>query len=143
MQEPKSPSARRAGKLPPEAVAALHAYGLRQLERCVALGPAYADADADLVFVTAAGRPLNPNNVLRASAALTRRADVPRVRFHDLRHTHATWLLKDGQPVKVVSERLGHAKTSITLDTYAHVLPDMQDHAVESLDAFMAVEQAS
>ncbi len=66
-----------------------------------------------------------------------------RIRFHDLRHTHATWLLQAGQPVKVVSERLGHAKASITLDTYAAVLPDIQDHAVEALDAFMVPEQAS
>ena len=66
-----------------------------------------------------------------------------RIRLHDLRHTHATLLLQSGQPVKVVSERLGHAKVSITLDTYAAVLPDMQDRAVEALDALMAAKQAS
>jgi integrase len=59
---------------------------------------------------------------------------VPRIRLHDLRHTHAT-LLQANTPIKSVSERLGHAKTSITLDTYAHVLPEMQDHAVEVINA--------
>ena len=60
---------------------------------------------------------------------------MPRIRLHDLRHTHATLLPQAGTPIKAVSERLGHAKTSITLDTYAHVLPDMQDRAVDAIDA--------
>ncbi|MDP9362920.1 MAG: tyrosine-type recombinase/integrase [Chloroflexota bacterium] len=73
----------------------------QQPEWPVALGPAYEAGD--LVFATAVGRPLNPNNVLRPFAALVRTARVPRVWFHDLQHTYATWLLMDGQPVKVVS----------------------------------------
>jgi integrase len=60
---------------------------------------------------------------------------VLRIRLHDLRHTHATLLLQARTPIKAVSERLGHAKTSITLDTYAHVLPDMQVHSVDAIDA--------
>jgi integrase len=60
---------------------------------------------------------------------------VPDIGVHDLRHTHATFLLLDGVPLKVVSERLGHAKTSITLDTYAHILPGFQHLAVESIGA--------
>jgi integrase len=63
------------------------------------------------------------------------RANVPRIRFHDLRHTHATLLLQEGVNVKVVSERLGHANISITLDTYSHVLPSMQQHAADRIDA--------
>ena len=63
------------------------------------------------------------------------RAGGPRLRPLDLKHTHATLLLRAGTPIKAVSERLGHAKTSITLGTYAHVLPDMQDHAVDAIDA--------
>jgi integrase len=56
------------------------------------------------------------------------------IRIHDLRHSHAALLLAAGQSLKVVGERLGHAKTSITLGTYAHVLPDMQDRAVDAID---------
>jgi integrase len=62
---------------------------------------------------------------------------VPDIRIHDMRHSHATHLLKAGQHIKVVSERLGHAKTSITLDTYAHVMPDMQDGAVDALGTLL------
>ena len=61
------------------------------------------------------------------------------VRFHDLRHTHATLLLRQGVHPKVVSERLGHATVGITLGTYSHVLPDMQDEAVKLLDGALAV----
>jgi integrase len=60
---------------------------------------------------------------------------VPRNSIHDLRHTHATLLLRDGVPVKVVSERLGHAQSSVTLDVYAHVMEDMQEQAVDSIGA--------
>jgi integrase len=57
------------------------------------------------------------------------------IRFHDLRHTHATQLLKAGVHPKVVSERLGHASIGITLDTYSHVMPGMQEEAAEKIDA--------
>ena len=87
------------------------------------------------MFCTGSGKPLNPNNLYRNYEAIIERACVPRIRLHDLRHTHATLLLAAGTPIKAVSERLGHAKTSITLDTYVHVLPDMQDRAVEAIDA--------
>jgi integrase len=66
------------------------------------------------------------------------RACMSGVRFHDLRHSHATDLLRAGVPVKVVSERLGHASITITLNTYAHVLPDMQDEAARQTDAILA-----
>lgn len=59
--------------------------------------------------------------------------------FHDLRHTHATLLLRQGTHPKVVSERLGHATVGITLDTYSHVLADMQDDAAQRLDGALAV----
>ena len=58
---------------------------------------------------------------------------MPRIRLHDLRRTHATLLLQAGTPIKAVSERLGQPKTSITLDTYAHLLPGFQHLAVKSI----------
>ncbi|WP_238524818.1 tyrosine-type recombinase/integrase [Halanaerobium hydrogeniformans] len=54
-------------------------------------------------------------------------------RFHDLRHTHATWLLQEGVHPKIVQERLGHSKISTTLDLYSHVIPSMQKNAVQKL----------
>jgi integrase len=73
----------------------------------------------DLVFSTSAGRLINPNSLYRNYEAIIAAAGVPRIRLHDMRHTHATLLLQAGTPIKAVSERLGHAKTSITLDTYS------------------------
>jgi integrase len=96
--------------------------------------------DNDLVFCTSAGRLLNPNNLYENFNRIIAAAGVPRIRLHDLRHTHATLLLQAGTPIKAVSERLGHAKTSITLDTYAHILPDMQDRAVEAIDPALFVD---
>jgi integrase len=66
------------------------------------------------------------------------KSDVPRVRFHDLRHTCATLLLLAGENPKVVSERLGHASVEITLAIYSHVLPGMQKAAAEELDRLLA-----
>ena len=62
---------------------------------------------------------------------------MPRIRFHDMRHTHATLLLLAGENVKVVSERLGHASITITLDTYSHVLPSMQKAAADKLQKLL------
>ncbi|MEG6567009.1 tyrosine-type recombinase/integrase [Thermoanaerobacterium saccharolyticum] len=62
------------------------------------------------------------------------KAPIEIIRFHDLKHTHATWLLKKRINPKIVSERLGHANISITLDTYSHVLPDIQKQAIESIE---------
>ena len=65
---------------------------------------------------------------------MVRRSDMAHFRFHDLRHTHATLLLKQGVHPKIVSERLGHSNIGITLDTYSHVLPGMQEDAVTAFD---------
>ncbi len=80
-----------------------------------------------------------PDSLSTAFAGLIRRSNLPRIRFHDLRHSHATQLLRHGIHPKVVSERLGHSKVGITLDTYSHVLPGMQEEAADKLDAALRV----
>lgn len=80
------------------------------------------------------GKPWPPDNLSTAFAAFVRQSEIKHLRFHDLRHTHATQLLKEGVHPKVVSERLGHSTVAITLDTYSHVLPGMQKDAVARLD---------
>lgn len=97
-------------------------------------GPAYQDKG--LVLCQEDGNPWDPD---RFSAEWTKTVQGLgfAVRFHDLRHTHATLLLRQGIHPKVVSERLGHSTTGITLDTYSHVLPDMQDEAAEKLDGVL------
>ena len=88
-----------------------------------------------LVFTTMAGRSLSPDHVTNEFVSIVRVLPIPRIRLHDLRHTHATLLLEAGVPVKVVSERLGHANIQLTLDTYAHVLPAMDEDAVRRFAA--------
>jgi len=79
------------------------------------------------------------STISTAFAALIRRSNFRRIRFHDLRHTHATHLLRQGIHPKIVSERLGHSKVGITLDTYSHVLPGMQEDAAAQLDRALRV----
>lgn len=136
IQEPKTTSGRRVVPLGPSALAALTDHRTRQLERRLKLGPKWDDpAYGDLVFTTAEGRPVAPRNVFRRFKKLAAAAGLPDVALHGLRHAHATQLLKDGIPAKVVSERLGHASIALTLDTYSHVLPGMQDTAVLATEA--------
>jgi integrase len=87
------------------------------------------------------GRPINPSNLLiRSFRSLLERADLPKIRFHDLRHTAATLLLGEGIHPKVVSEMLGHSTITITLDLYSHVTPIMQQQAADALDSLLAVK---
>lgn len=84
---------------------------------------------AEFVFTKPDGSPFHPDLIRQAFNRRVERTSVPRIRFHDLRHTHATLLLKAGAPPKVVSERLGHATVAFTMDVYAHVIPGMQAEA--------------
>jgi integrase len=97
------------------------------------LGDAWADHN--LVFPNTLGRPLDGIRLLqRYFQPLLERASLPRIRFHDLRHTAATLLLGKGINPKIVSEMLGHAQVAITLDIYSHVMPHMQEQAAAALE---------
>jgi integrase len=88
-----------------------------------------------LIFASEVGKPLDRRYVTKHRfKPLLKRAGLPQVRFHDLRHTCATLLLSKNVNPKVVSEMLGHASIAITLDTYSHVLPDMQDSAAKAME---------
>jgi len=88
-----------------------------------------------LVFATTIGTVVNPSNLRnRSFKSLLGRAGLRSIRFHDLRHTCATLLLSRNVNPKVVSEMLGHASVSITLDIYSHLLPDMQEKAAQALE---------
>ena len=95
--------------------------------------------DHSLVFCTAVGAPLDGVNVLRSAFwPLLQQGGLPRIRFHDLRHTCATLLLGRGVNPKIVSELLGHSTVAITLDLYSHVLPTMQQQAATALEAALS-----
>lgn len=129
--EPKTKSGRRQIALDSGTVASLRAHRKRQMEERLRAGPAWADSG--LVFTDEVGNPLHPDGVTRAFAARAGEAGLPRIRLHDLRHGWATLALKAGVHAKVVSEVLGHSSISLTLDTYSHVLPGMQESAVETV----------
>lgn len=82
----------------------------------------------------ALGTPLEPGNLRRDWLRIVKAADLEGLRVHDLRHAHATLMLRAGVHPKVVSERLGHASINITLDTYSHVLPGLQEAAAAAID---------
>ncbi len=135
--EPKSARSRRKIALTTAAADALRAHRVRQREERLRVGPEWQDND--LVFCTHQGRPLLASNLLNRNFwPLLAKAGLPRIRFHDLRHTAATLLLLQGVHPKVVSEMLGHSSVSLTLDVYSHVLPDMQRDATLALDRALA-----
>lgn len=108
-------------------------HRVRQLELRLAAGELWSDHD--LVFCTGRGHALDGNNVCRSFAALLARASLPRVRFHDLRHSAASLLMSEGtMPVKVIAEMLGHSDVTTTLRVYSHVLPAMHDQAADAID---------
>jgi integrase len=117
----------------------LRRHKVRQAEARLAAGSAWVDLG--LVFTREDGTPIPPEAVSQAFRRAVRGADVPPIRFHDVRHTHATLLLQAGEPVKVVSERLGHASPTITLTIYAHVLPGMQKDAAATFGRLLAGEE--
>ncbi len=128
---PKSRRSRRNLVLFPETVEALRAHRARQVQDRLRAGSMWVEQD--LVFPNEFGRYLSTTTLTRALDGLLRRAALPDVRFHDLRHSAATDWLKNGMHPKVASERLGHASVGITLDLYSHVTPTMQREAVEEI----------
>lgn len=129
---PKTKKSRRVVALPTTLVEALVRHKGEQAKLRLMMGPGYQDHG--LVVARVDGTPVRPNYVTQAFTKLTRRHNLSGVRFHDLRHTHATELLRQGIHPKVVSERLGHATIGMTLDVYSHVLPDMQEEAARRID---------
>jgi integrase len=129
MVKPKSSHSRRRIALSPSLVLLLREYKAEQQTKRILLGK--LPADSDLVFSHLHGKPLDPGVVSHTFATVLKKASLPHIRFHDLRHSHATLLLKAGVHPKIVSERLGHANIGITLDTYSHVLPGLQEKAVQ------------
>jgi integrase len=128
LQAPKTGKGRSI-TLDQNTVAVLKDHRLRQLEERIAGGPGYEDSG--LVFTGDNGGPLRPDNFSRAFQKLVKGTDLPRIRLQDLRHTYASLALAAAVPVKVVSERLGHANVTTTLNIYAHVLPGMESDAAE------------
>ena len=136
-EEPKTKNSRRTIPLPASLVTAVAAHKREQAEERLAKGPSYENET--LVFASSTGHPLDQINLVRRHFKPTlKSAGLPNeFRLYDLRHSCATLLLLAGENPKVVSERLGHASVTLTLDTYSHVLPSMQQRAAEKLEAIL------
>lgn len=131
-KQPKTRNSRRTVSLPETTVDALRKHRAKQAEQHLQLGIGW-NAEG-LVCARIDGSPVNPNTLTSRFASVVKDLDIPRVRFHDLRHTHATQLLKEGVHPKVAQERLGHATISVTLDLYSHVMPGIQEDAALRVD---------
>jgi integrase len=128
----KTSSARRCIDLDPTTIEVVARWRARlelELHRAVQLD--------DYIFPRPDAAPTHPDLFSQAFNRLIATLDLPRIRLHDLRHTHATLLLKAGIPIKVVSERLGHATPGFTMAAYQHVLPGMQAEAARTFEALL------
>lgn len=135
LTEPKSAHSRRRVSLPPSAVMLLAGLKVKLRNKLEEEGKQWDESA--FIFPGTKGWILNPDTITHAFKKVVRQLGLPNVRFHDLRHTHATMMLKGNVHPKVVSERLGHASITITLDTYSHLLPSMQEHAALAFEGIM------
>ncbi len=131
-EEPKTRRSRRSVLLPCFLVPYLAARRSDRDQRREQLGENWCEHD--MVCDQPSGEPWNPDFFSSGWAPFLRRRGLAHIRFHDLRHAHATMMLQQGVHPKIVSERLGHASIGITLDTYSHVLPSMQSEAADAID---------
>ena len=129
---PKTRYGKRTVVLGGRTIEVLRAHNNRQQVERLAAGSKWVENG--LIFNTSLGAPIDHRNLLRNFKQLLRDVGLPAIRFHDLRHTAASLMLNANIPVIVVSRRLGHARASITLDVYGHLIPSMQSEAAELID---------
>jgi len=132
-QPPKTAAARRRVPLDEATLQILRQNRKQQIEERLRKGERWRD-DLPVFYSGRTGKPPNPSTLQHAIHKYARVAEVPDIRFHGLRHTHATLLLRQGVHPKIVSERLGHSSVNITLNRYSHVLPDSQAEAVKAIE---------
>lgn len=128
----KTAKSRRTVPMPNVVIDALRRHKVRQLEERLSAGEMWTDAG--LVFTTMIGTPIDARNVVRHFHETLELAGLPRIRFHDLRHTAASLLLVQGVEPRVIMETLGHSQISLTMNTYSHVMPAMQQVAADRID---------
>jgi integrase len=137
-QQPKTPKSRRSVALPPSSILVLKA--LRERQGADGLLQGFQVSKDTPVFTYRNGSPILPRGLSGAFKKIMHRAGLAGYRLHDARHAHATLMLRQGVHPKIVSERLGHSKVSITLDVYSHVVPGLQQAAALRFDQGLAVQ---
>jgi integrase len=141
IREPKTSSGRRRVALPPSLTLVLQQHKLKQQEVFRLLGRTLTDED--YVFCHHDGTPLDPSTVSHSFTHALRKAGLPPMPLHGLRHSHATLLLQAGTHPRVVMERLGHSSIRVTLDTYSHVVGGLQESAAQRFDDFVGAKNPS
>jgi integrase len=132
LSEPKSERSRRGLRIPSICLTALIAHHARQAREREWAGSKWRDLD--FVFTTSLGTPMHPDDITRAFPATLKAAGLPKVRFHDLRHSCATLLFSLGVSAKLVQETLGHSTYQLTMDTYSHMLPELRNEVADKMD---------
>ncbi len=130
LAEPKTALSRRTVPVPEQTLAALKTRRRTQRGERIAAGASWVDSG--LVFTTYAGGPLEPRNVNRSWYGIRAKVGLDQVRLHDLRHSCASFLLAAGASPRTVMKTLGHSQISLTMNTYAHVLPELERTAVDA-----------
>lgn len=133
----KNETSVRSIQIPSKLVDELRTYRKKILQEKLTHGQSYNNND--LVVCTKEGKPMIPKNFRKEFYNLVEKVGLPKIRFHDLRHTHATILIQQNVNVKLISERLGHSDIETTLNTYSHVLPDMQKSVSDKLDKIIGL----
>ena len=141
LKQPKSRTSRRKIPLPETCAAALAEHRRRQHAEQQAAGAAWTDLD--LLFSTTTGEPLHRTEVSRQFKKLLESAGMPSRRLYDCRHTAATFPLAQGVSPRVMMEILGHSSFSLTMDTYAHVLPELMRDAATAMDRVLGRMQST
>jgi integrase len=134
--EPKTLSGRRMVSIGAGAVEALRRQKERQAVERMLAGKRWQEND--LIFATTIGTPMDPQNLMKDFNAVLKQAGLPKIRFHDLRHTAASLMLNHNVPVLVVSRMLGHANPSITLNTYGHLYRESTCQAARLMDELVS-----
>jgi len=134
---PKTAKSKRKIALSPDTCIVLRQHLNNQKDQCSKLGVEFTNDR--LLFCEFDGKPIKPNTVSQYWIRLLKRLNYPSIRFHDIRHTMASWMLIQGVNPKIVQERLGHASISTTLDIYSHVTPGMQRQAADGFDKLLNV----
>ena len=135
-RQPKTTTSIRTVTLSPHTVQRLREHRHEQVQERLAAGPAY---EGDLVLADGVGGPLHPSNIRDAWRGIVKKADVEGLRVHDLRHCHASMLLRRGVSLKAISARLGHSSIAVTADLYAHLTGDLEQAAADEFDRALSI----
>ncbi len=139
--EPKTDRSRRTLVIPRSILERLRDHEKRQLSERLWAGSTWTDGG--FVFTNRSGGPLQARNVIREFHKALKDTGLPRIRFHDLRHSCATFLLVQGVSPRVVMELLGHSEIAMTMDTYSHVVPELKREAAERMESLLSRNRVS